>query len=301
MQVFLFCKASFLAHNSAEPHEVWRHINLDFWWENMNPLSETGFFFTLNFGTPLGTCTANIKYTVYQLLSLFQGKQWLNLLVKPIKYFNICMYLQGSRNILAQSPEEGRNASGQVKTKKPLARRASHNAMTISQNFYHFSTIEEEFWAVSSAMQKSSCEKEAESLESLPALHARSIIAFWHFVVNVVCCCLNVVCSTCFLYCYGWVQPAKREEDCGWGLLGCIATRCTWWLTFTTRCYCETFDIALRTCKTSSYPRRPGPLIVIACANSPRSVTATLHNLPFRAWEQSIVMIIIWQKQFTLF
>ena len=30
-----------------------------------------------------------------------------------------------------------------------------------------------------------------------------------------------------FLYCYAWgVQPAKREEDWGRGLLGCVATRC---------------------------------------------------------------------------
>ena len=30
-----------------------------------------------------------------------------------------------------------------------------------------------------------------------------------------------------FLYCYAWgVQPAKREEDWGRGLLGCVAIRC---------------------------------------------------------------------------
>ena len=41
-------------------------------------------------------------------------------------------------------------------------------------------------------------------------------------------------------------------------------------------------------CKATPHPRRPRPLIVIAGANSPRSVTTTLHNLPFRAWERSI-------------
>ena len=33
---------------------------------------------------------------------------------------------------------------------------------------------------------------------------------------------------------------------------------------------------------------RRQPLIVIAGANSPTSITATLHNLPFCAWERSI-------------
>ena len=41
-------------------------------------------------------------------------------------------------------------------------------------------------------------------------------------------------------------------------------------------------------CKVTSHPRRPRRLIVIAGANSPRSVTATLYNLPFCAWERSI-------------
>ena len=33
-------------------------------------------------------------------------------------------------------------------------------------------------------------------------------------------------------------------------------------------------------CKATTHLRRPRPLRVIASANSPRSVTTTLHNLP---------------------
>ena len=51
-------------------------------------------------------------------------------------------------------------------------------------------------------------------------------------------------------------------------------------------------------CKDTTHPRRPRPLIVIVYANSPRSVTATLHNLPFRAWERSINMALL--RWFTL-
>ena len=40
-------------------------------------------------------------------------------------------------------------------------------------------------------------------------------------------------------------------------------------------------------CKATTHPRRPRLLMVIAGANSPRPVTTTLHNLPFRAWERS--------------
>ena len=56
-------------------------------------------------------------------------------------------------------------------------------------------------------------------------------------------------------------------------------------------CYCETFDVALRIirCKATTHPRRPRPLIVMAGANSPKLVTATLHNLLFRALSQLVL------------
>ena len=41
-------------------------------------------------------------------------------------------------------------------------------------------------------------------------------------------------------------------------------------------------------CEATTHLRRPRPLIVIAGANSPRAVTATLHSLPFHAWERSM-------------
>ena len=63
---------------------------------------------------------------------------------------------------------------------------------------------------------------------------------------------------------------------------------------FATWCYCETFDVAPRRfmCKAATHPKKDlGPLIVIAGANSPKSVTAALHNLPVsRDWERSIVL-----------
>ena len=60
---------------------------------------------------------------------------------------------------------------------------------------------------------------------------------------------------------------------------------------FTTRCYCETFNVAprLRICVKPLRTREElGPRVVIAGANSPKSVTATLHKLPFRGWERSL-------------
>ena len=51
----------------------------------------------------------------------------------------------------------------------------------------------------------------------------------------------------------------------------------------------ETLDVALRIrVKPLRIREDLGPLTVIAGANSPRSVTATVHNLPLRAWERSI-------------
>ena len=86
------------------------------------------------------------------------------------------------------------------------------------------------------------------------------------------------------------VQPAKREED--WGPRSSRMRSDTLCLMTNFSLHCvtvETLDVALRICiKSLRILRRPRPLMVIAGANSPKSVTATLHGLPFRGWEQSI-------------